>query len=391
MKHGAVSAPLSAPRFGLYVHWPYCTSKCPYCDFNSHVSAQIDVARWRGAYRSEIARAAQETGPRVLETIFFGGGTPSLMPPDLVAAVIEAARAGWPVSNSLEITMEANPGSVDAARFRGYRDAGVGRISLGLQAMNDAALRRLGRMHGVAEGLRAVEIAQATFPRVSLDLIYARQDQTVPEWEAELGAALKLGTEHLSLYQLTVEPGTVFAAREAAGQLRGLPDEDRAVRLFEVTQTLCETAGLPAYEISNHARPGAECRHNLIYWTGGDYVGIGPGAHGRVMRDGRRVATEAIRTPADWLRAVETTGSGDLPYTPLDDAARATETLLMGLRLREGITWKAIPDAFRPDPAIVEQLVDAGLLDRDDDGLRVTGRGRLLTDRIIADLAAHLA
>ncbi|MFN3643160.1 MAG: radical SAM family heme chaperone HemW [Gemmobacter sp.] len=390
MKHPVATGPLGAPRFGLYIHWPFCVSKCPYCDFNSHVSAQIELPRWRDAYAREIARAAHDTGPRVLETIFFGGGTPSLMPPDLVAGIIDAARAAWPVANTIEITMEANPGSVDAARFRGYRDAGVSRISIGLQAIDDGALRRLGRMHSAAEGLRAVEIAQVTFPRVNLDLIYARQDQTVRQWEDELDTALRLGTEHLSLYQLTVEPDTVFAARAAAGQLRGLPDEDRAVSLFEVTQARCEAAGLPAYEISNHARPGAECRHNLIYWTGGDYVGIGPGAHGRVTRDGQRVATEAHRAPADWLHAVETGGSGNLPDTPLDAAARVTETLLMGLRLRGGVAWVAIPELFRPDPAVMGHLLDAGLLHLDDTRLQITERGRLLTDGIIAELASHL-
>jgi oxygen-independent coproporphyrinogen-3 oxidase len=377
--------------FGLYVHWPFCESKCPYCDFNSHVGRGSDTARWSRAFRAEIARTAADTGPRVLASIFFGGGTPSLMDPRLVAAVIEAACAAWTPADAIEVTLEANPGSVEAGRFRDYRAAGVGRISLGVQALDDAALRRLGRRHSAAEARRAAAIAAATFARVNLDLIYARQGQGLADWAAELAAALALGAGHLSLYQLTVEPGTVFAARQALGQLRGLPDEETAAALFEHTQAACEAAGLPAYELSNHARPGAECRHNLIYWTGGEYAGIGPGAHGRIVAGGRRLATEALRQPEAWLAAVEARGCGELPRLTLSAAEIATEALLMGLRLREGLPLDTIEAALQPPDAVIAALAAEGLVEAAAGSLRITGRGRLLTDRIVAALTAHLA
>ncbi|HDR29144.1 radical SAM family heme chaperone HemW, partial [Rhodovulum sp.] len=280
-----------AGGFGLYVHWPFCLSKCPYCDFNSHVAASIDMGEWQRAYLSEIRRIGAETGPRTLTSVFFGGGTPSLMAPDLVAAILDTVRATWPCANDMEVTLEANPGSVEAGRFAGYRDAGVGRVSLGVQALNDADLGRLGRLHSAAEARAAFDIARNTFERVSFDLIYARQDQLLADWQAELGQALALGVDHLSLYQLTIEPGTAFGDRHARGGLRGLPDDDRAADMYLATQEICAAAGLPAYEVSNHARPGAESRHNLIYWRYGDYAGIGPGAHGRLTLDGRRWAT----------------------------------------------------------------------------------------------------
>jgi oxygen-independent coproporphyrinogen-3 oxidase len=378
------------PRFGLYVHWPYCASKCPYCDFNSHVAASVELARWERAYTAEIARLRAETGPRILHTIFFGGGTPSLMPPDLVGTVIAAACTAWTPANAIEITLEANPGSVEAGRFQGFRDAGINRVSIGLQALDDEALRRLGRMHSVAEGLAAVEIAQRIFPRVSVDLIYARQGQQVADWHRELSRALALGTGHLSLYQLTIEPGTVFAARHARGQLRGLPDEDAAAAMFELTQERCAAAGLPAYEISNHAIPGEECAHNLVYWTGGDWAAIGPGGHGRLSLGGSRWATEALRAPDAWLDAVETSGSGELPRQRLSDSDTALEFLLMGLRLTSGLSLSTLPDRLHPPAAVVAPLVESGLIAVDADRLRITSAGRLLTDRIVAALTAHL-
>jgi oxygen-independent coproporphyrinogen-3 oxidase len=304
-----------AGGFGLYLHWPFCQSKCPYCDFNSHVAASIDQRRWQRAYLAEIDRIGAETRGRVLNTVFFGGGTPSLMDPDIVAAVLDRVRATWTVANDWEVTLEANPGSVEAERFRAYREAGVNRLSMGVQALNDTDLRRLGRLHSLDEALGAFETARASFDRVSFDLIYARQDQTPDDWGRELDRALRMAVDHLSLYQLTIEDGTAFGARHAAGGLRGLPDDDRSVALYDMTQDRCAAAGMPAYEVSNHARPGAESRHNLIYWRGGDYAGIGPGAHGRLTLNGQRYATEAPRAPGAWLERVERDGCGEAPRT----------------------------------------------------------------------------
>lgn len=378
-----------AAGFGLYLHWPFCRAKCPYCDFNSHVASAVDHRRWLAAYRAEIARIAAETGPRTLGSIFFGGGTPSLMPPELVAGILEAVRAAWPLAGDPEVTLEANPTSVEAERFRSFRDAGINRVSVGLQALDDNDLRRLGRRHDAAEGRAALGLAQSVFPRVSFDLIYARQHQTPAAWRAELAAALALGPEHLSLYQLTIEDGTPFAARAARGRLAGLPDEDRAAALYDITQELCDAAGLPAYEISNHARPGAECRHNLVYWRSGDFAAIGPGAHGRLTLAGRRLATEGHREPMRWLAAVETAGSGESDRVALSSAEAAEEYALMGLRLPEGIDPGRLAAAGRPaNPARAARLVELGLIECDDRRLRVAPRGRLLLDRIIAELLA---
>ena len=281
--------------FGVYVHWPFCQAKCPYCDFNSHVAASVDHDLWLEAYLAEIDAAAAMTGARDVRSVFFGGGTPSLMEPRVVGAVLDRVAARWRVSGQVEVTLEANPTSVEAARLAGYRTAGVNRVSLGVQALNDQDLRRLGRLHSAAEALTAVGVAREIFERVSFDLIYARQDQAVQDWEAELAQALALGPDHVSLYQLTIEDGTAFGDRHRRGRLPGLPDEDRAADLYDVTQSLTEAAGLPAYEVSNHARPGAEARHNLLYWESGDYAGIGPGAHGRLTLGGIRSATVAPR------------------------------------------------------------------------------------------------
>lgn len=375
--------------FGLYLHWPFCRAKCPYCDFNSHVASAVDHGRWLAALRSEIARLAAETGPRPLSTIFFGGGTPSLMPPDLVGSLIAAARAAWPSAAEPEITLEANPTSVEAGRFRAYRDAGVNRVSLGLQSLEDVELRRLGRRHDAAEGQAAFRLARDIFPRSSFDLIYARQHQTPAAWRDELSAALALGPDHLSLYQLTIEEGTPFAARAAAGRLPGLPDDDRAAALYELTQELCAAAGLPAYEISNHARPGAECRHNLIYWRSGDFAAAGPGAHGRLTLAGRRLATESHRDPARWLAAVETLGSGESGRAALRPGEAAEEYALMGLRLPEGIAPARLSAAGRPvNPGRVAALADLGLVSLSTGRIAVTPPGRLLLNRIIGELLA---
>jgi len=376
--------------FGLYLHWPFCASKCPYCDFNSHVAERIDQDRWRRAYAAEIARVGAETGPRVLDTVFIGGGTPSLMAPETVAAVLEAVRATWPMANDPEITLEANPGSVEAGRFRAYREAGVTRVSMGVQAMNDADLRRLGRLHTVAEARAAFDIARQVFDRVSFDLIYARQDQTEAAWRAELTEAMAMAIDHLSLYQLTIEDGTAFAARHEAGGLKGLPDEDRAADLWEITQEVCEAAGMPGYEVSNHARPGAESRHNLVYWRSGDWAGIGPGAHGRLTLNGTRWATEAPRAPGAWLSAVERDGHGEAPRVALALKDQAAEYLVMGMRLAEGVNLarlaKMDPEALNMNE--IRGLEDSGLISRRDGQLMATARGRPILNALLRRIAA---
>lgn len=374
--------------FGLYLHWPFCQSKCPYCDFNSHVAASIDQARWQRAYLAEIDRIGAETRGRVLNSVFFGGGTPSLMDPAVVDAILARVRATWPLANDLEVTLEANPGSVEAGRFRGFREAGVNRISMGIQALDDADLRRLGRLHTVAEARAAFEVARATFDRVSFDLICGRQDQTLAAWKAELGQALAMAVDHLSLYQLTVEPGTAFADRLARGRLRGLPGEDLAADIFEATQELCEAAGMPAYEISNHARPGAESRHNLVYWRGGDYAGIGPGAHGRLTLGGTRWATVCPKPPGDWLNRVEARGTGERPREALTVSDRRDEYLTMALRLRTGLSLARLAAMGGPPEAgALRDLSDLGLIAVEGDRLAATARGRPVLDGVIARLA----
>ncbi len=374
--------------FGLYVHWPFCAAKCPYCDFNSHVAGKIDQARWQAAYLQEIARLGAELPGRILNSVYFGGGTPSLMDPALVSALLEAIRATWPVSNRFEVTLEANPTSAEAGRFRAYREAGVNRASVGLQALDDADLRRLGRLHDADEGLAALEMALVVFPRVSFDLIYARQDQTLAGWEAELRRALTLGAEHLSLYQLTIEPGTAFGARHARGTLAGLPDEDLAADMYFLTQEICESAGLPAYEISNHAGPGGESSHNLIYWRYGDYAGIGPGAHGRITLRGRRHATRTHLLPGSWLEAVERTGTGESARVALPASEQAGEYLMMGLRLREGISLARYERlaGFPLSSSKINELADLGLIETDAGTLRATRRGRALLNPVIREL-----
>jgi putative oxygen-independent coproporphyrinogen III oxidase len=377
-----------AGGFGLYLHWPFCQSKCPYCDFNSHVSASIDQRRWKAAYLREINRLGQETQGRVLQTVFFGGGTPSLMEPDLVAAILDAVRATWPMVNDPEITLEANPGSVEAGRFRGYQDAGVNRISMGIQALNDDDLRRLGRLHSVAEARAAFDIARSTFDRVSFDLIYARQDQTLAAWEAELQQALTMAVDHLSMYQLTIEDGTAFGDRFARGGLKGLPDEEVQADMYALTQDICAAHGLPAYEVSNHARPGSESRHNKIYWRMGDYVGIGPGAHGRLTLSGTRWATEAPRAPGDWLTRVEAGSPGELPRVAVRLSDQATEYLLMSLRLSEGMDIARF-EAMNGAPLNENKLgglQDLGLIARENGRLIATESGRMVLNGVLREL-----
>jgi oxygen-independent coproporphyrinogen-3 oxidase len=377
--------------FGVYVHWPFCLSKCPYCDFNSHVRhGGIDEARFVRAFETEIATNAARVPGRTVSTIFFGGGTPSLMQPSSVAAILDAIGRHWSVAADVEVTLEANPTSVEATRFRGYRAAGVNRVSLGVQALDDGALKALGRLHTAREALDAVAVARGIFERYSFDLIYARSGQTAEAWQVELERAIGEAAEHLSLYQLTIEPETPFHALHKAGKLI-VPDDDAARALFDLTQEVCAAQGLPAYEVSNHARPGAECRHNLVYWRGHDYAGIGPGAHGRLVIDGRRIATATERRPEAWLMRVDSLGSGLVTDEPLTREERADEFLLMGLRLAEGIDptrYQAI--AGRPlDERRIALLSQEGAVEITADGrLRVTKAGFPVLDAVVADLAA---
>ncbi len=371
-------------ELALYIHWPFCVSKCPYCDFNSHVREVVDQARWRQALLADLAHEARQTPGRRLTSIFFGGGTPSLMPPATVAALIEAAEADWGFAPDVEITLEANPSSVEAARFADLAAAGVNRVSLGLQALEDEALRFLGRAHDVAEGLAALDTAQSVFGRVSFDLIYARPDQDADAWAKELKRALACGTGHLSLYQLTIEPGTRFATLAAKGALQPA-DPDESAALYELTQDMTAAAGLPAYEISNHARPGEESRHNLTYWRYGSYAGIGPGAHGR--RGG--ASTQRHRKPENWLSAVARNGHGIVEEALIPPAERGTEALLMGLRLGEGVDLGRIARLAGKeavDRAAVTRLAAEGLLQADGERLRATPRGMLLLDSILAEV-----
>jgi oxygen-independent coproporphyrinogen-3 oxidase len=376
--------------FGIYVHWPFCAAKCPYCDFNSHVRSQIDEAGWVDAIARELGHIAALQGDTrpVVEAIFFGGGTPSLMHGASVAATLDAVAKHWALDPDVEITLESNPASADAVRFRDYRAAGVNRLSLGVQALNDPDLKMLGRLHDTAEAKAAIELAAATFERSSFDLIYARPGQRVDEWKAELKEALAFGTEHLSLYQLTIEPATPFAALARNGMLQ-IPDEDRAVALYEATQETAEAAGLPAYEISNHAKPGAQSRHNLIYWRYGDYAGVGPGAHGRLAFNGQRVATACERLPERWREKVARNGFG-FSQTPVSNEDGAREHLLMSLRLSEGLDIYGYKDRWNIalDDSRIDFLSRNGLLERQGRHIRATGRGRLVLNSVIGALAA---
>jgi putative oxygen-independent coproporphyrinogen III oxidase len=379
------------PAFGVYVHWPFCLSKCPYCDFNSHVRhTAIDEDRFARAFAREIETTAARVPGREVGSIFLGGGTPSLMQPATVGAILDSIGKHWRVADDAEVTLEANPTSVEATRFAGYRAAGVNRVSLGVQALDDGSLKALGRLHTAREALDAVRIARRAFERYSFDLIYARPDQTPELWADELKRAIAEAAEHLSLYQLTIEEGTPFFALHAAGKLK-TPDEATARALYDVTQEVCAAHGLPAYEISNHAREGAQCRHNLVYWRAKEYAGIGPGAHGRLDIGGVRHATATEERPEAWLTRVEATGHGVVIDDPLNSEERADEFLLMGLRLAEGIDPKRYEalSGRALDPHRIAVLREEGAIVVDESGrLRVTQAGFPVLDAVVADLAA---
>ncbi len=376
--------------FAVYVHWPFCLKKCPYCDFNSHVARDLDEGHWRQALVQEVWRQADQLGPRRIDSIFFGGGTPSLMAPDTVTAILQALEQAWGFSSDIEITLEANPTSVEAEKFATLAAAGVNRLSLGLQSLSQAALEFLGREHSVDEALAALILAKQHFPRVSFDLIYARKGQTVRAWEDELSRALELAKGHLSLYQLTIEPGTAFFEQDRRGTVL-TTDEDVSAELYEVTQTLCQSAGYDAYEISNYAQAGQESRHNLVYWRYGEYVGIGPGAHGRPIQQGQRMASQQIRGPGAWLAQMQELGHGDEEFTAIDAADRLIEMVLMGLRMQEGISLSAIEaetgisfrDAYRENLA---DLIDSGVISSNNDHLRATPEGRPVLNAVLAKL-----
>ena len=379
------------PGFGVYVHWPFCAAKCPYCDFNSHVRHQaVDQPRFAAAFAAEIATTAARSPGRTVTSIFLGGGTPSLMEPATVGAILDTVARHWTVDADAEVTMEANPSSVEAGRFRGYRAAGVNRVSLGVQALNDRDLRFLGRLHNVAEAKRAIDLARATFPRLSFDLIYARPNQTPDAWAAELKEALALAADHLSLYQLTIEEGTPFFALARAGKLK-IPDADTAADLYAVTQDVTAAAGLPAYEISNHAVPGAESRHNLTYWRYGEYAGIGPGAHGRLKLGNGRHATATEKVPEAWLDKVEMWGDGVVVDDVLSTEEEGDEMLLMGLRLAEGIDlarYRALAGRSLDDARLADLLAH-GMVERmAGTRVRATRAGFFVLDAVVADLAA---
>jgi len=383
---------VAAPEtLALYVHWPFCLAKCPYCDFNSHVRATVDEAAWREALLRELDAAAAETPGRTLTSVFFGGGTPSLMAPGTVAAILDRAAMRWSPARDLEITIEANPGAAETERLADFRAAGVNRVSIGVQSFDEAALRFLGRVHDAAEARAAIARAAALFPRFSFDLIYARPGQTVAAWKAELADALALAGDHLSLYQLTIEPGTAFHIRARHGEALAATEETGAA-LYETTQEVLAAAGLPAYEISNHARPDSECRHNLTYWRYEDYAGIGPGAHGRLTLAGARIATQRIRKPEAWLAAVGESGHGEEARVAIDAAGQVAEALLMGLRLSEGVPLDRLAAlaggdmALLPDSATVAALAEGGFLHDDPDRLRATAEGRQRLDAVIERL-----
>ena len=386
-----IDHPTRDAGFGVYVHWPFCASKCPYCDFNSHVRREPpDEARFLAAFTREIAHAAALAPGRTVGSVFFGGGTPSLMRPETVAAILDAIAAAWAVEPGAEVTLEANPTSVEAGRFRGYRTAGVNRVSLGVQALNDPDLRRLGRLHTADEALAAVKIAAGIFERYSFDLIYARPSQGPSAWRKELGEAIGHAAEHLSLYQLTIEPGTWFERLHAAGKL-AIPTADESRVLWDVTQETCEAAGLPAYEISNHARPGAESHHNLVYWRYGEYAGVGPGAHGRLVTAKGRLATATEKQPEAWLTLVENAGHGIITGELLTSEAEGDEFLVMGLRLREGIDPRRYTSftGRQLDERRIRDLEGYGLIARrSGERLLVTPEGFPVLDAVVADLAA---
>ena len=378
--------------FGVYVHWPFCAAKCPYCDFNSHVRhGGIDEARFKAALLAELAHMAVLQPGLPVRSLFFGGGTPSLMSAGLVASLIEAMGRHWTLEPDIEITLEANPSSVEADRFAGYRTAGVNRVSLGVQALNDRDLRFLGRLHDVAQARKALDVARRTFKRVSFDLIYARPGQTVEDWSAELRQALGYGPDHLSVYQLTIEDGTPFAALHRAGKF-ATPAAEAADDLYAATQELTEAAGLPAYEISNHARAGQQCRHNLVYWRYGSYAGVGPGAHGRLIVDGSRIATSNERNPERWAAAVERDGHGIVEHTPLTLREQADERLIMSLRLGEGLSLASFrrDTGYAPNAGLLDELASRQLVVLDGNRVAATRSGRMVLNRLVLEISNSL-
>ncbi len=383
-----------AAGFGVYVHWPFCAAKCPYCDFNSHVRhGGVDQSEFLAGYLKEIGHLRAKIGKRQTETVFFGGGTPSLMDPATVEALLEAIHSAWPIASDAEITLEANPSSVEAERFKGYRVAGINRVSLGVQALNDADLKSLGRLHSVSEALSALDVAQSTFDRYSFDLIYARPNQSLSDWKAELGQAIAMGSRHLSLYQLTIEEGTPFAALHKAGRLV-VPEAELADDLYALTQEMTEAAGLPAYEVSNHAAAGEESRHNLLYWRYGEYVGVGPGAHGRIVVAGERFATSTERMPERWLSSVQNAGAAFSDYEPVEVSEQADELLLMGLRISEGVDLDRLATlaGVRLGNSKIEELESLELVRHDADAKRLhaTQRGRFILNRLVLELSSSL-
>jgi len=383
MDNGKVDTPR---KLALYIHWPFCLSKCPYCDFNSHVRASIDEDAWEKSLLKELDHTANRLGSRELTSIFFGGGTPSLMPPRTVDALIKRAFSHWSVAPNVEITLEANPNSIEVNRFKDLKNAGVNRISIGIQALNDPDLKQLGRQHSANEAISAIHTAMNTFQRVSFDLIYARPHQTLEAWRQELAQALSFGTEHLSLYQLTIEPGTAFAPLYERGDLK-IPGEDLAADLFEFTQDEMRNAGLPAYEISNHARPGAESRHNLTYWRYDDYAGIGPGAHGRLTIPTGKIATKQYRAPETWLRGV-CEGSGEEESVHLSQPEQNTEALMMGLRLTTGLSLSNFSDLEQSviNPKALNALIHSGYLIRTETTLQATPMGLQCLNAVLKKL-----
>jgi putative oxygen-independent coproporphyrinogen III oxidase len=379
------------PGFGVYVHWPFCAAKCPYCDFNSHVRHQpVDQPRFLAAFKLELQTTRERIGPRQVHSIFFGGGTPSLMTPATVGGILHEIGALWNIEPSAEITLEANPSSVEAEKFVGFRAAGINRVSLGVQSLVEADLRALGRVHSVAEAKTAIQIARSTFDRFTFDLIYARPNQTEAAWKGELAEALELAGDHLSLYQLTIEPDTPYEALAKAGKLK-IPQPELADELWAITQDMTARAGLPAYEISNHARPGQESRHNVLYWRYGEYAGIGPGAHGRLLVDDQRYATAAQRNPERWLQLVEADGHGLIENDLLDRAEQADEALLMGLRLEEGLDLARLVTlgSVRPSDAKIAELIALGMITKvgNHDRIRATSRGRFVLNRLVEELS----
>ncbi len=378
------------PGFGIYIHWPFCAAKCPYCDFNSHVRHQpVDQQRYAAAFEREMATMRARTGPREVSSIFLGGGTPSLMQPETVGAVLESVARHWHVPDGIEITLEANPSSVEAARFRGYRAAGVNRVSLGVQALNDADLKFLGRLHDVEGALHAIGLAREIFPRLSFDLIYARPHQTLDQWASELDRAIGYAADHLSLYQLTIEDGTRFQLLHEAGKFE-MPDPDHSADLYALTQDVTTARGLPAYEISNHARPGAESRHNLIYWRYGEYVGVGPGAHGRFVENGQRIVTFTEKHPETWLAHVEERSHGVIGGETLTREEEADEFLLMGLRLAEGIDlqrYESLSGRSLSSKRIAVLQEERLVAPVGNSRLRATSEGMIVLDAVVADLA----